>query len=117
MYFAKVPVKKAFEEAGLARMTAAEKFWYVLMCIAFAAGYFAKLPVKRALAEIAPGPAAADEYGYQSGHGEHPGYEQYDQQSPGDELQTPGRQLSADVPQGLPQGRHQARHGSNRSQD
>ena len=51
MYFAKVPVKKAFEEAGLAQMTAMEKFWYVLMCVAFGGGYFAKLPVKKALAE------------------------------------------------------------------
>ena len=51
MYFAKVPVKKALEEAGLAEMTAAEKFWYVLQCIAFGAGYFAKLPVKKALTE------------------------------------------------------------------
>jgi hypothetical protein len=50
-YFAKVPAKKALEEAGLAEMTAAEKFWYVLQCIAFGAGYFAKLPVKKALTE------------------------------------------------------------------
>jgi hypothetical protein len=51
-YFAKVPAKKALEEAGLAEMTAAEKFWYVLQCIAFGAGYFAKLPVKKALTEV-----------------------------------------------------------------
>jgi len=50
-YFAKVPAKKALAEAGLAEMTAAEKFWYVLQCIAFGAGYFAKLPVKKALSE------------------------------------------------------------------
>lgn len=46
MYFAKVPVKKAFDEAGLAQMTAMEKFWYILMCVAFGGGYFAKPPVK-----------------------------------------------------------------------
>ena len=31
MYLAKVPVKKALEECGLAQMTSAERFWYVLM--------------------------------------------------------------------------------------
>ena len=51
MYLAKVPVKKALEEAGVAQMTAAEKFWYVLACIPMGAGYFAKLPVKKALSE------------------------------------------------------------------
>jgi hypothetical protein len=51
MYFAKVPVKKAFSEAGLAELTGAEHFWYILMCIAFGAGYFAKVPVKKALTE------------------------------------------------------------------
>jgi hypothetical protein len=55
MYLAKVPAKKALEEAGIARMTAAEKFWYVLECIAFGGGYFAKLPVKRALTESSLG--------------------------------------------------------------
>jgi hypothetical protein len=29
--------------------TSAEKFWYVLMCIYFGAGYFAKIPAKAAL--------------------------------------------------------------------
>jgi hypothetical protein len=53
MYLAKVPVKKAFAEAGLAEMTTAERFWYVCQCIAFGAGYFAKLPAKKALAEVA----------------------------------------------------------------
>jgi hypothetical protein len=43
-YFAKVPVKKALSEVGLAQMTGAEQFWYVLQCIAFGAGYFAKVP-------------------------------------------------------------------------
>jgi Protein of unknown function (DUF2510) len=33
-------------------MTAAERFWYVLQCIAFGAGYFAKIPTKRALADL-----------------------------------------------------------------
>jgi hypothetical protein len=53
MYFAKVPVKKALSEAGLAEMTSAEQFWYVLQCVAFGAGYFAKVPVKKALTETA----------------------------------------------------------------
>jgi hypothetical protein len=51
MYFGKVPVKKALQEAGLATMTSAEQFWYVLQCIFFGAGYFAKLPAKKALTE------------------------------------------------------------------
>jgi HAMP domain-containing protein len=53
-YFAKVPVKKALSEVGLAEMTGAEQFWYVLQCIAFGAGYFAKVPVKKALSELTP---------------------------------------------------------------
>lgn len=32
-------------------LTAAETFWYVLMCVGMGAGYFAKIPVKRALAD------------------------------------------------------------------
>lgn len=56
MYFAKVPVKKALSEVGLAQMTGAEQFWYVLQCIAFGAGYFAKVPVKKALSEMAQAP-------------------------------------------------------------
>jgi hypothetical protein len=58
MYLAKVPVKKALSEAGLAQMTNAEQFWYVLQCVAFGAGYLAKVPAKKALSEIAyvPGP-------------------------------------------------------------
>jgi hypothetical protein len=51
MYFAKVPCKKALEEAGLATMTSAERFWYVLGCLPFGAFYFCKLPVKKALTE------------------------------------------------------------------
>ena len=54
MYLAKVPVKKALAEAGLAQMTGAERFWYRLQCIALGAGYLAKIPVKRALSEIGP---------------------------------------------------------------
>ena len=55
-YFAKVPVKKALSEAGLAEMTGAEHFWYVLQCITFGAGYFAKVPVKKALSEVTQRP-------------------------------------------------------------
>ena len=33
-------------------MTGAEKFWYVLMCIAFGGGYFAKLPIAKAISEM-----------------------------------------------------------------
>jgi hypothetical protein len=51
-YFAKVPAKKALQDAGMAQMTAAEQFWYLLMCIGFGAGYFAKLPVAKALTEM-----------------------------------------------------------------
>ena len=32
-------------------LTGAEKFWYVLNCIWFGAGYFAKVPVKKAMSE------------------------------------------------------------------
>jgi len=33
-------------------LTAAEGFWYVLMCIGLGAGYFAKIPVKKALSDF-----------------------------------------------------------------
>jgi hypothetical protein len=33
-------------------LTAAEKFWYVLMCIGFGAGYFAKIPSKKAMSDF-----------------------------------------------------------------
>lgn len=36
-------------------MTAAEKFWYLLGCIAFAGAYFAKVPAKKALSEYGYG--------------------------------------------------------------
>ncbi len=67
MYFAKVPVKKALSEAGLAEMTGAEHVWYVLQCIAFGAGYFAKVPVKKALTEMAHVPAPGHGVGSAAG--------------------------------------------------
>jgi len=33
-------------------LTAAESFWYVLMCIGFGVGYFAKIPAKKALQDF-----------------------------------------------------------------
>jgi hypothetical protein len=33
-------------------MTAAAKFWYVLQCIFFGAGYFTKVPQKKAFSEV-----------------------------------------------------------------
>jgi hypothetical protein len=53
MYLAKVPAKKALQDAGLGTMTSAEQFWYVLGCIPFGAFYFAKLPMAKALTEVA----------------------------------------------------------------
>lgn len=50
-YLAKVPIKRALEQAGLAEMTAAEKFWYVVENIAFGSGYFAKVIAVKALSE------------------------------------------------------------------
>jgi hypothetical protein len=66
-YLAKVPVKKALSEIGLAEMTSAEKSWYVVLCIAFGAGYFKKVPVKKALTELAPIPGGYA--GLKSGQG------------------------------------------------
>jgi hypothetical protein len=51
-YFAKIPVKKALSDFGLAEMTAAEKFWYVLTCIPMGAGYFCKVPVAKAIEDM-----------------------------------------------------------------
>jgi hypothetical protein len=34
------------------RLTGAESFWYILMCIAFGYGYFAKIPAVKALSEL-----------------------------------------------------------------
>ena len=45
--------KKAMADFGMADLTGAEAFWYILMCIPFGAGYFAKLPVAKALSELA----------------------------------------------------------------
>ncbi|HUZ88201.1 MAG TPA: hypothetical protein VMU49_00020 [Candidatus Acidoferrales bacterium] len=45
-------MKKALQDFGLVEMTSAEQFWYVLLCIAFGAGYFAKIPVAKALSEL-----------------------------------------------------------------
>jgi hypothetical protein len=70
-YFAKVPVKKALSEVGLARLTGAEHFWYVLQCVAFGSGYFAKVPVKKALSEMAQVPVSGYDRlgsGYSAAH-------------------------------------------------
>ena len=32
-------------------LTGAERFWYILQCVAFGAGYFAKIPTKKALSD------------------------------------------------------------------
>jgi hypothetical protein len=44
-----------------AGLTAAQKFWYVLMCIGFGAGYFAKIPAKKALTDFGLGELTAAE--------------------------------------------------------
>jgi hypothetical protein len=99
-YFAKVPVKKALSEVGLAQMTGAEQFWYVLQCIAFGAGYFAKVPVKKALSELPPLPVP----GYA---GLRPGQDAEPQ------LGEPYRPaVPHDQAQSLPPGRHSARHST-----
>ncbi|MFI5064085.1 MAG: hypothetical protein ACHP9Z_08930 [Streptosporangiales bacterium] len=140
MYFAKVPVKKAFSEAGLAQMTSAEQFWYVLMCIGFGVGYFAKLPVKKALSETAPAPAdsfqPAPAIGYQADYGrpakapryapQQDGYGQpqergYREQSwdaalPPGEPQSGRRPLPAAWPEEPPAGRRAGRHQGPRQQ-
>lgn len=51
-YFAKVPVKRALSDYGLAEPTGAEKFWYVVMNIALGSGYLAKTIAKKALSEV-----------------------------------------------------------------
>ncbi len=51
-YLAKVPVRKAAAELGMAdELTGWERFWYVLECVALGAGYFAKVTAKVALAQ------------------------------------------------------------------
>jgi hypothetical protein len=90
MYLAKVPVKKALSETGLAEMTGAEHVWYVLQCIAFGAGYFAKVPVKKALSEMTPARAAVygggPEYGVppqlDPGYGQAPRYDRQPETRP-----------------------------------
>jgi hypothetical protein len=70
MYIAKVPVKKALAEAGLARMTNAEHIWYMVLCVALGAGYLGKLPAKKALSEVMYLP----EHGHEEpAYGEGPG--------------------------------------------
>jgi hypothetical protein len=51
-YLAKLPVKKALSDFGLAEMTDAEKFWYVLMCIPFGAAYLVKVPAAKAIEQM-----------------------------------------------------------------
>ena len=120
MYFAKVPVKKALSEAGLAQMTSAEQFWYVLMCIGFGAGYFAKLPAKKALSEMAPAASRqpAPALGYQPDYGRRAqasrqvpqADESYQAQAHGYDQQPWDRALPPEQPQELPPGRRHARH-------
>ena len=52
MYFAKIPSKKALADFSMAGLTAAESFWYVLMCNAFGGGYFAKIPTAKAMSKL-----------------------------------------------------------------
>ena len=40
------------QDYGLAEMTGAEHFWYILMCIGFGAGYFAKIPIAKGPSEL-----------------------------------------------------------------
>lgn len=51
-YFAKIPVKKALSERGLATLTPAENIWYVILCLSFGLGYFQKVISKKALSEF-----------------------------------------------------------------
>jgi hypothetical protein len=98
-YFAKVPVKKALSEVGLAEMTGAEQFWYVLQCIAFGAGYFAKVPVKKALSELTQRPFPRNAYLRP----------EQDALPHFDEAYRPA--APPDQARYLPPGRHGARHG------
>lgn len=50
-YFAKIPARRALEQAGVGRLTGAERFWYVIENIPLGAGYFAKIIVARAIAQ------------------------------------------------------------------
>jgi hypothetical protein len=40
------------EDFRFCRMTSAEHFWYIVMCVFFGAGYLAKLPTAKALSEL-----------------------------------------------------------------
>jgi hypothetical protein len=51
------PAPRVPERPG--KLTAAEAFWYVLGCIAFAGSYFCKVPVKKALEEYGYGSVTA----------------------------------------------------------
>ena len=51
-YLAKIPVKKALSERGLATLSAAENVWYVILCLSFGYGYFQKVISKKALSEL-----------------------------------------------------------------
>jgi hypothetical protein len=42
----------AIVPGGRLQLTAAEKFWYILLCIDFGAGYIAKVPTKKALSDV-----------------------------------------------------------------
>lgn len=111
MYSAKVPAKKALDEAGLVRMTEAEQFWYVLQCIAFGAGYFAKVPVKKALSEISQIPSTA--YGQQL---QQPGYGTAAQLGMGQHQLQDGYSEPLGHPQQLPPSHRRARHGDHGQQ-
>lgn len=46
------PCQEGIARLRLYEMTGAEQVWYVIMCIAFGAGYFAKIPMAKALSEL-----------------------------------------------------------------
>jgi hypothetical protein len=101
-------------------MTGAERFWYVLQCIAFGAGCFAKVPVKKAFSEMTPAAAGGyvhnGSYSYDDDgdYGCDRGYEEPDHLHAACEPQEWDRQPPADQPRVLPQGRYHARHGGTR---
>jgi hypothetical protein len=45
------PTPPQNQTLGSGQTTTAERFWYVLHCIYFGAGYLSKVPVKKALSE------------------------------------------------------------------
>ena len=89
-------------------MTGAERFWYVVQCIALGAGYFAKVPVKKALTEMTRAPAAG--YGPGSGYGTTP------QLDPGYESPARDDRQRESWPSERPGQRH-GRHGDGARQD